>query len=100
VKEKTYPLGVLDMYSKVNGLNELQIIEKCFNEWWVEKNKEKKELQRIIDNAKEYIELLEDAFIKGESIDYLLLDTERQILEGDEIPDITRKYLKDKIKSE
>lgn len=63
-------------------------------------NKEINELQRIIDNAKEYIELLEDAFIKGEIVNYLLLDIGRQILEGDEIPNITRKYLKEKIKSE
>ena len=63
------------------------------NEMYKKKNK-------IIDNAKEYIELLENAFIKGEPLDIVLLDTERQILEGDEIPDITRKYLKEKIKSE
>lgn len=70
------------------------------NEMYQRKAKENEELQRIIDNAKEYIELLENAFIKGEPLNFIFLDTERQILEGDEMPDITRKYLKEKIKSE
>lgn len=58
--------------------------------------KDYEELQEKINKTIRYINLLEDAFIERDiEIDYILLDTARQLLEDNiEIPDVTIKYLR------
>ena len=51
MNNRTYPLGVWEMYDKVKDLETIEIINECFKEWW--KYKEIERLNNIIKRMEE-----------------------------------------------
>lgn len=85
---------IIDNYKKEN--EELQERFDRLTQEHIEKIDRVNELRERIDKAIRYVNLLEKALIERDvTIDYILLDTARQLLEENiEIPEITIKYLR------